>query len=44
VRHLGGTCLCAYRPTKVLEVTQTEHYEISVSTEDRRIEAKLLHS
>lgn len=42
VRHEGGICVCAYRPSKIVEVTQTEHYEISVSTADRRIEARLL--
>jgi hypothetical protein len=42
VRHRGGVNTCAYRPSKVLEITQAEHFEISVETEGRRIEARLL--
>lgn len=42
VRHRGGVNTCAYRPSKVLDVTQAEHFEISVETERRQIEARLL--
>ena len=44
VRHRGGVNACAYRPSKVLDVTQAEHFEISVETEGRQIEARLLPS
>lgn len=37
VRRSGGTNVVAYRPSKVLEVTQAEHYEISVAAGERRI-------
>ncbi len=39
VRHRGGSNVCAYRPSKVLDVVQAEHLEVSVSVGDRRIEA-----
>ena len=42
VRHRGGTNTCAYRPSKVLEVVQAEHFEVAVSVGERRIEAKRL--
>lgn len=42
VRHRGGSNTCAYRPSKVLDVVQTEHFEVTVRTEEKRIEAKLL--
>ena len=42
VRHRGGSNTCAYRPSKVLEVTQAEHFEIAVSAAERQIEAKRL--
>lgn len=42
VRHHGGTNACAYRPGKVLDVVQAEHFEITVSVGDKRIEAKRL--
>ncbi len=42
VRHRGGLNACAYRPSKVLDVTQAEHFEISVETDGRQIEARLL--
>jgi hypothetical protein len=44
VRHRDGLNVCAYRPSKVLDVTQAEHFEISVETEARQIEARLLPS
>jgi hypothetical protein len=42
VRHRGGVNLCAYRPSKVLDVVQAEHFEITVSVAARRIEARRL--
>lgn len=44
VRHAGGTCIAAYRPSQVLEVVQAEHFEIRVSTADRRIAARRLQA
>lgn len=44
VRHRDGLNVCAYRPSKVLDVTQAEHFGISVETEGRQIEARLLPS
>jgi hypothetical protein len=42
VRHRGGTNLCAYRPSKVLDVAQADHFEITVSVAAKRIEARRL--
>ncbi|MDC9826418.1 RES family NAD+ phosphorylase [Devosia sp. ZB163] len=42
VRHRGGTNACAYRPSKVLDVVQAEHFEVSVIVTEKRIEAKQL--
>jgi hypothetical protein len=42
VRHLGGVNLCAYRPSKVLDVVQAEHFEVTVSVAVKRIEARRL--
>ncbi|MGV3491096.1 MAG: RES family NAD+ phosphorylase [Devosia sp.] len=42
VRYRGGVNACAYRPSKVLEVVQAEHFEIAVEAEGRRIEARVL--
>lgn len=44
VRHRGGTNLCAYRPSKVLDVVQRDHFEITVGTAERRIEARRLNA
>ncbi|HEV7275648.1 MAG TPA: RES family NAD+ phosphorylase [Devosiaceae bacterium] len=37
VRHRGGTNVCAFRPSKVLQVTQAAHYDIEVGAADRQI-------
>lgn len=37
VRHRGGVNAVAYRPSKVLEVTQAAHYRITVSVAPRAI-------
>jgi hypothetical protein len=42
VRHRGGSNVCAYRPSKVLDVVQAEHLEIKVSVGEKRIEATRL--
>lgn len=42
VRHLGGTSLVVYRPSNILDVTQTDHYEITVEARSSRIVAKKL--
>lgn len=39
VRHRGGSNVCAYRPSKVLDVVQAEHFEVTVRVGERRIEA-----
>lgn len=43
VRHRGGTNACAYRPSNVLEVVQTDHFEIVVTVADKHIEATRLN-
>ncbi len=42
VRHAGGTNVVAYRPRRVVDVTQVEHYEIDVGAADNRIDARRL--
>jgi hypothetical protein len=42
VRLSGGVNVAAYRPTNVLDVAQTDHFEISVSAAERRVEARKL--
>lgn len=42
VRRRGGSNVCAYRPSKVLDVVQAEHLEVTVSVGEKRIEAKRL--
>nr|WP_295887668.1 RES family NAD+ phosphorylase [uncultured Devosia sp.] len=37
LRHAGGISLCAYRPSKILDVVQAEHFDIAVSTDDPAI-------
>lgn len=44
VRHSGGINVVAYRPTNILDVVQTDHYEIRVRAGERRIEVKRLAS
>lgn len=40
VRHRGGANVCAYRPSKVLQVTQAAHYDIEISAGDRQVRVK----
>ena len=42
VRRRGGTNAVAYRPSKVLDVVQADHFEIAVSAAERRIKVKRL--
>lgn len=42
VRRSGGANVVAYRPSKVLAVTQAQHYEITVYSGERRIEVAAL--
>ena len=42
VRHRGGTNVCAYRPSKVLDVVQADHFEVAVAVGKKRIEARRL--
>lgn len=42
VRHRGGANACTYRPSKVLDVVQAEHFEVRVGVGEKRIEARRL--
>ncbi|WP_181702720.1 RES family NAD+ phosphorylase [Chthonobacter albigriseus] len=42
VRHLGGTNVVAHRPPNVLDVTQADHFELTVEAATPRIEARRL--
>jgi RES domain-containing protein len=42
LRHEGGLNVAAYRPGNVVEVTQADHFDISVSVSERPIEVKRL--
>lgn len=44
VRHAGGVNIAAHRPRNVLEVTQTEHYELTVQAAAARIDLRRLVS
>ena len=44
VRRRSGTNAVAYRPTKVLDIVQTDHFSIRVTVADRRIEVHRLAS
>lgn len=44
LRHVGGTNVVAYRPGQVLDVTQAEHFELTVEATGRRIEARRLRA
>jgi len=44
VRHAGGTAICAYRPSKILDVVQAEHLAITVHTDRALIEVATLTS
>jgi len=42
VRHRGGVAVCAFRPRKVLDVVQAEHFAITVRTDVARIAVERL--
>lgn len=42
VRYRGGVNAVAYRPSMVLEVVQADHFEITVTATNRRIEVRRL--
>lgn len=42
LRFAGGLNACAYRPSKVLEVTQAQHLAIAARTDDPRISVEVL--
>lgn len=42
LRHRGGIAICAYRPSKILDVVQAEHVAISVRVDAAEIEVRLL--
>ncbi len=42
VRHRGGINAVAFRPSKILDVVQAEHFEISVEAAERRIQVRHL--
>ncbi|MDV3252150.1 RES family NAD+ phosphorylase [Devosia sp. BK] len=37
LRHRDGLCLCAFRPRKILDVVQAEHFSITVRTDMRQV-------
>ncbi len=41
VRHQGGENVCAYRPSKILDVTQSGHIELTLRTEGKMIARRL---
>jgi RES domain len=42
VRHQGGTNVAAFRPSNVLDVLQTEHFDIGVTATGPRIDVRRL--
>lgn len=42
LRHLGGVAICAYRPSKVLDVVQAEHFDIAVEVASPTVRVKPL--
>lgn len=42
LRHQGGIAICAYRPSKIVDVMQAEHFDIAVSVESPAIEVTRL--
>jgi hypothetical protein len=42
IRHAGGVNVAAHRPRNVLDVVQTDHFEIRASARSRRIELRKL--
>jgi hypothetical protein len=42
VRHRGGICAVSFRPTAILDIVQTDHFEIAVTARLARIEVHRL--
>lgn len=42
LRHRGGQCFCAYRPSLIDDVTQAEHFTLTVSATTPRIKVQTL--
>ena len=42
LRHAGGVDIVAHRPRNVLDVAQTDHFEIAASAAGRRIDMRRL--
>lgn len=42
LRRRGGTNIVAHRPTNILDVTQADHFEVSVQAAGRRIDVRKL--
>lgn len=42
LRFVGGVAICAYRPSKVLDVTQAQHFSVTVRTDEAVIEVETL--
>lgn len=42
LRHAGGICVVCFRPRAILDVTQTDHFEITVMARLPRIEVRRL--
>lgn len=42
LRHAGGTNVVAYRPSQVLQVTQAEHWEVTVEAASPRVHLRRL--
>ena len=43
-RHLGGTNVTAFRPTRIAQVRQTDHYDLLVPVKGRIVARRLLNS
>ena len=44
LRHQGGTAICAFRPSKIMDVVQADHVDIAVSIDSPRIDVTRLAS
>ena len=42
LRYRGGGCVVAYVPKNIANVLQTDHYEITVTAQSRRIDVTKL--
>ncbi|MBA8837543.1 RES family NAD+ phosphorylase [Ochrobactrum sp. RH2CCR150] len=44
LRHEGGVNIAAFRPSRILDVVQGDHYDVTVETSSQKIQAKKLSS